>query len=214
MQHVHINRLGVNSIEFDNDIVSIPLNPGDEHSFEIILINYGSPTYVHLSADKSLEENITFLEEKPYVMHEEYVPVIARIPPGGRLMNSGQIYVTVGYGSRKAGFRVDIGSSVNDEIYIVDDEDEPEFTGTYQRAPGMRSCSAMNLSGIYSRFVSGLSDAAFLRFILIFLAVSVAFILLYLLYQSDLGLLSQFYQAVFLSIVFTSIISYVLIRFL
>ena len=80
MQQIHINRLGVNSIEFETPVLDVPLSPGGEHSFELVIINYGSPTHVNLSVDPDLEEYVTFLDDNPYVTHEEYVPVVVRIP--------------------------------------------------------------------------------------------------------------------------------------
>ncbi|MCG7853615.1 MAG: hypothetical protein MIO92_13930, partial [Methanosarcinaceae archaeon] len=109
MQQVHINRLGVNSIEFETDPVEVPLSPGGERSFEMVVINYGSPTHVHLSTSESLKDNFTFLENNPYVRHEEYIPVIVRIPAGGRLFTKGEVFITVGYGSKKESFTIKIG---------------------------------------------------------------------------------------------------------
>ncbi|MCS3923188.1 DUF7524 family protein [Methanosalsum natronophilum] len=220
MQYVHINRLGVNSVEFDYEIVDIPMNPGDEQSFEIVLINYGSPTHVHLSVDPSIEENVSILEEKPYVTHEEYVPVVVRIPAEGRLMNTGTINVTMGYGSKTEGFQVNIGTASFDERYDYEDEDEDldEVHGD-----SISSIATKKNKGTKSKHFSGISvsflnqfDLNYLKAFFIFVIVSVFLIVLYLVYQTSFesGTLALFYLAVVLAIAFTSLMSYILIKLL
>ncbi|MEZ5335902.1 MAG: hypothetical protein R2741_12040 [Methanolobus sp.] len=123
MQQVHINRLGVNSIEFEMDTVELPISPGEERSFEIVIINYGAPTHVNLSVGDSYS-NITVLEDNPYVRHEEYIPLIARIPYDGRMYTKGQFYITVGYGSKRQGFNLNIGHPSPSEKGFGVDVDE------------------------------------------------------------------------------------------
>jgi hypothetical protein len=108
-QNVIINRQEINSIEFEKESVEIPLYPGGEQTFEILISNYGSPTHIHLSVSDELKGQITFLRDNPYVLQKEYISAVARIPHEGRILTKGQIYITVGYGSKKKGFPVQLG---------------------------------------------------------------------------------------------------------
>ncbi|MDI6888387.1 MAG: hypothetical protein QMC78_01655 [Methanocellales archaeon] len=109
-QRIHLNRRGVNSIEFDVQELMIPLEPGEETSFEINVINYGTPTHIHLAAVGDIRDNITFLSHNPYVRYEETIPVVARIPRGEKKLYTGEIVVTTGYGAKKSAFAVKLGA--------------------------------------------------------------------------------------------------------
>ena len=108
-QNVIINRQEINSIEFENENLEIPLYPGGEKTFEILITNQGSPTHIYLSVSEELKGMITFLRNNPYVLQKEYVSAVARIPQEGRVITKGQIFITAGYGSRKKGFQVLLG---------------------------------------------------------------------------------------------------------
>ncbi|KKH94701.1 hypothetical protein EO95_18640 [Methanosarcina sp. 1.H.T.1A.1] len=110
-QNVIINRQEINSIEFENESIEIPLYPGGEQTFEILVTNYGSPTHIHLSVSEELKGQITFLRDNPYVLQKEYVSAVARIPQEGRVLTKGHIYITAGYGSKKKGFPVNLGNA-------------------------------------------------------------------------------------------------------
>jgi len=108
-QNVIINRQEINSIEFEKESIEIPLYPGGEETFEILITNHGSPTHIHLSVSEELKGQITFLRDNPYVLQKEYVSAVARIPQEGRVLTKGQIFITAGYGSKKKGFPVQLG---------------------------------------------------------------------------------------------------------
>ncbi|MDA0525145.1 DUF7524 family protein [Methanococcoides alaskense] len=218
MQQVHINRLGVNSIEFETDILDIPLSPGGEQSFEIVIINYGSPTHVHLSASDDLYDNLTFLEDNPYVSHEEYIPVIARIPYDGRLVNKGKVAVTVGYGSKTESFSVSIGGSGSGDGLAPIDIDEslslPSKAIPVQRKNDLN----MQFSDRFSTLLSSFDQSINIKHIIVVLSSIVIVALIYMLilslpsgdtsYSIDIG----FYPAVALSILFTSLMAYLFIK--
>ena len=228
MQQVHINRLGVNSIEFDNDTVEIPLSPGGENSAEIVIINYGSPTHVHFSMSESLTDNITFLDDNPYVRHEEYVPVIIRIPPGGRLFNSGQVHVAVGYGSKKESFDLKIGISEPEdgtmEVEVADDLYTPHVT-SYDNSPSNgKNDWNIQLSEMSNQLLGGILDSLTPRSISLLGAASILLIALYFIIQTagtvniepiTLNPTLQFpifYVATAISILFTALIAYLIIK--
>ena len=109
LQTIHINRRDINSIEFDVEELMIPLRPGDETSFEIKVINYGTPTHIYLSATQDIKDKITFLSHNPYVRYEETIPIVARLPRDGKVLYAGEIVVTTGYGAKKSGFVTKLG---------------------------------------------------------------------------------------------------------
>jgi hypothetical protein len=130
LQNVIINRQEINSIEFENENIEIPLYPGGELTFEIMITNHGSPAHIHLSVSEELKGQITFLRDNPYVLQKEYISAVARIPQDGRILTKGQIFTTVGYGSKKRGFSVQLGKvepkpqEYSDEIYKRVDSSE------------------------------------------------------------------------------------------
>lgn len=108
MQQIHINRNRINSIEFDKSDITIPLDPGNECSIELPIINYGSPTHVYLSVSDTLRKNVRFLYDNVYVANQEFAPVVIKLPADLTTLE-GEIKVTTGYGSLTESFRVIIG---------------------------------------------------------------------------------------------------------
>lgn len=108
MQQIHINRNRINSIEFDKPDITIPLDPGNECSIELPIINYGSPTHVYLSVSDTLRKNVRFLHDNVYVANQEFAPVVIKLPADLTTLE-GEIKVTTGYGSLTESFRVIIG---------------------------------------------------------------------------------------------------------
>ncbi|MBN2111173.1 MAG: hypothetical protein JW705_08850 [Methanosarcinaceae archaeon] len=221
MQQVHINRLGVNSIEFEDDTVELPLSPGEERSFELVVINYGAPTHVSLSVSDPLLENITFLEDNPYIRHEEYIPLIARISYAGRLYNRGQVFVTVGYGSKKASFDLNIGVPGPGENDFTVDVDNS--LSRPNRSPKKLSSSSIvsrndwstHLPQISLQMLGSTFDIASSKslYLITVLLVAVCAIILALLFMSiDPGIFIGFYQSVFYSILLTSFMVYLLVK--
>ncbi|MBP1908880.1 DUF7524 family protein [Methanolobus bombayensis] len=232
MQQVHINRLGVNSIEFDTDSVELPLSPGEERSFEVVLINYGAPTHVNLSVSDSLRENITVLEDNPYVKHEEYIPLIARIPYDGRLYTKGEVYITVGYGSKRQGFNLNLGNPGPNETGFSVDVDEslykPAVQSTKSKSKSSGSSRSSKSSSIFgedhwSAQIPSISmemlgstfeaispySGRILKIIILLLlaALFVSFIL-----SLDLEQFFSFYNSVLYSIMLTFLMAYLLLR--
>ncbi|ETA67224.1 hypothetical protein V7O61_03895 [Methanolobus sp. WCC1] len=237
MQQVHINRLGVNSIEFDTDTVELPLSPGEERSFEVVLINYGAPTHVNLSVSDTLRENITVLEDNPYVKHEEYIPLIARIPYDGRLYTKGQVYITVGYGSKRQGFNLNLGHPGPNEASFSVDVDEslykPATSSPKPKSASKSSKSSKSSSKSLSSSMFGedhwnfqlpsipseMFNSAFkaispysggilkVLILLLIAALLVSFIL-----SLDLEQFFSFYNSVFYSIMLTFLMAYLLMR--
>jgi hypothetical protein len=217
---VHISRLGVNSIEFEVDTVEMPLSPGEERSFELVLINYGAPTHVNISASESLSENITILEDNPYVRHEEYIPLIVRIPYDGRIYNKGTVFITVGYGSHKESFKVNVGfPGPNDASFSVDVDkslSSPKVDNSYSYIKSSKKDNwSTQLPDISLQALISVFETAASRSGHIVVGVLVVLGLLILtLYIStlDFSALFSFYHAVFISILLTSFMAYLLIK--
>lgn len=171
-QNVIINRQELNSIEFEKDSIDIPLYPGEEQTFEILITNHGSPTHIHLSVSEELKGQITFLRDNPYVLQKEYISAVARIPQEGRILTKGQIYITAGYGSRKKGFPVQLGKvepkpqgdlnadSSTQEIPEEIEAQKPSISQPVKKVS--RINSGNGLGGIFSSFksISGSSSSS------------------------------------------------------
>ncbi len=212
MQQIHLNRLGVNSIEFETDALDIPLSPGGEHSFELVVINYGSPTHVNLSVDKNLEEYVTFLDDNPYVTHEEYVPVVVRIPYDGKMFSTGNVFVMVGYGSKKDSFTINIGAENPDKMRMGIEPPEPS---PLTAAPVV---SSYNTGQQLSEIMGKSFQAVDMRKLLLLMAGIVFLLAAYLLVGAipsilgENGLSFGFYPSVFLAIIFTVAAVYLFVR--
>jgi hypothetical protein len=112
-QRIYLSRKRVNSIEFEHEILSIPLKAGDEMSFEILIINHGEPTHVHFSLSEEVKDKVMILQDKVYVIDEEKIAAIVKLPKSyaGAVdsgLDAGSIFVSTGYGAAKKGFSVEI----------------------------------------------------------------------------------------------------------
>lgn len=123
-QKIYLSRKRVNSIEFEHEVLSIPLKAGDEMSFEILIINHGEPTHVHFSLSEEVKDKVMILQDKVYVIDEEKIAAIVKLPKsyagavdGG--LDAGNIFVSTGYGAAKKGFSVE----------IVEEDAEGEIVG-------------------------------------------------------------------------------------
>ncbi|MHC1635319.1 MAG: DUF7524 family protein [Candidatus Methanospirareceae archaeon] len=107
-QRVYISRRDLHSLEFDYDVIRIPLRVGEETSFEIYVINYGEPTHVHFSIGEEIRDKVMILQEKVYVIKEEKIAVITKLPKNTAGIGTikGQIAITTGYGASKRAFTV------------------------------------------------------------------------------------------------------------
>jgi len=240
-QNVIINRQEINSIEFENESIEIPLYPGGEQTFEVLITNYGSPTHIHLSVSEELKGQITFLRDNPYVLQKEYVSAVARIPQEGRILTKGQIYITVGYGSKKRGFPVQLGKVESkpqeyssDETYKrVDQEDLPQNPSVAQpikKASSLRSGSGKGLSWLSSPVLKGFTgvfsastgkrthknvgqnEKLLLTIAFGGFSLLVFFFFLYFILPDSLQFRVSFPQALLFSIFFVTCFAYILLK--
>ena len=111
-QRIYLSRRAENSIEFEHEVLQIPLNVGEETSFEIRIINYGEPSHLHFSLGEEIADRVMLLQDKVYVIDEEKIAAIVRLPKSyaGTAVESGlgEISVSTGYGAVKESFMVEI----------------------------------------------------------------------------------------------------------
>jgi len=111
-QRIYLSRKSLNSIEFEHDVLKIPLNVGEETSFEIIITNHGKPTHVHFSLGEQMKDKVMILRDKVYVIDKEKIAAIVRLPKSyaGVVaeLDVGEIFVSAGYGAAKKSFSLAI----------------------------------------------------------------------------------------------------------
>jgi hypothetical protein len=111
-QRIYLSRKSLNSLEFEYEVLRIPLRPGEETSFEILVVNHGEPTHVHFSLSQEIRDKVMIMKDKVYVIEDEKVAAIVRLPKtyAGAVdtFSIGEIYVSSGYGASKRGFAVEI----------------------------------------------------------------------------------------------------------
>lgn len=197
--------------------MEIPLSPGEEQSFEIVIINYSSPTHVHISVSDTLKQNVTILEDNPYVTHEDYIPVVVRIPFDGKKIYQGDVYVTVSHGARKSSFsmvlgqpltgkdtkciQVDDSLSAPNDVYVKNKKSAGNWKEQLPEiSAGMLKNSYEHVVSKATVFLSGI-----LLLVLFILTVSSIF-------ANGISPALGFYLAVVLSILFTAFCVYLLIK--
>ncbi len=111
-QRIYLSRRAENSIEFEHEVLRIPLNVGEETSFEIRIINYGEPSHLHFSLGEEIADRVMLLQDKVYVIDEEKIAAIVRLPKSyaGTDVESGlgEISVSTGYGAVRESFMIEI----------------------------------------------------------------------------------------------------------
>ncbi len=56
------------------------------------------------------------------MLQKEYISAVARIPQEGKVLTKGLIFITVGYGSKKRGFPVQLGKVESNPQEYPDEE--------------------------------------------------------------------------------------------
>ena len=111
-QRIFLSRNSLNSIEFEHEVLRIPLRAGEETSFEMFVINHGEPTHVHFSLSEEIKDKVMVLQDKVYVIDKEKVAAIVKLPKSyaGAVadLGAGEIFISTGYGATKKSFSLDI----------------------------------------------------------------------------------------------------------
>jgi len=111
-QRIYLSKKSLNSIEFEHEVLRIPLKAGEETSFEMLISNYGDPTHVHFSLSEKIKDRVMIVQDKVYVIDEEKIAAIVRLPKSYTRvvaeLEAGEIFVSAGYGAAKRSFSVEI----------------------------------------------------------------------------------------------------------
>lgn len=127
-QRIYLSRKSRNSIEFEHEVLRIPLKLGGETSFEILIINHGEPTHVHFSLGEDMADKVMILQDKVYVIEKEKIAAIVRLPKSyadaleEEEMGAGDIFVSSGYGATKRSFSVEIVEQETEERTVPIEE--------------------------------------------------------------------------------------------
>ncbi|MCW3130066.1 MAG: hypothetical protein N2V75_08235 [Methanophagales archaeon] len=119
-QRIFLSRNSLNSIEFEHEVLRIPLRAGEETSFEMFVINHGEPTHVHFSLNEEIKDKVMVLQDKIYVIDKEKVAAIVKLPKSyaGAVaeLGAGEIFISTGYGATKKSFSLDIVEAEEERI--------------------------------------------------------------------------------------------------
>jgi hypothetical protein len=111
-QRIYLSRKSLNSIEFEHEVLRIPLSVGEETSFELVIINHGEPTHVHFSLGEEIKDKVMIVQDKVYVIEKEKIAAIVKLPKSyaGAVaeLGAGKIFISTGYGATKESFSVEI----------------------------------------------------------------------------------------------------------
>ncbi len=136
-QKIYLSRKSLNSLEFEHDVLKIPLKAGEETSFEILVINRGEPTHVHFSLSPRIRDKLMIMQDKVYVIETEKVAAIVRLPKSYAGVTDestrGDIFVSSGYGASKKAFGVEIVESGEHEPRPEQTGEEPQSLDTTVR---------------------------------------------------------------------------------
>jgi len=204
-QEVHISRKEANSIEFTNSEIFIPVNPGAEHTFEISIVNHGTPTHVHLSTSTNLRDKIVFLRDNPYVQREAKIPAVVHMPASSEKHFQGEIYVSTGYGSKKESFLAKLGVETLDEKtpQVVVDESLSRFD---VKPPERPKVSIAKEKPAFKFPLQGAMPKLSLALVIVLVFLGLAFALIIL---SAFGAIDKFYGSVAASAIIIYLLIYV-----
>jgi hypothetical protein len=133
-QKIYLSRKSLNSLEFEHEVLRIPLKAGEETSFELLVINRGEPTHVHFSLSPRIRDKLMIMQDKVYVIETEKVAAMVRLPKSYAGVTDestrGDIFVSSGYGASKRAFGVEIVES--DELSVRTEQagEEPQIPDT------------------------------------------------------------------------------------
>ncbi len=181
MQHVYLNKRGMQSIEIEQPVIRVPLKPGDEATLGIDVINYEAPTHIYLSSRGAIKDKVVFNRNNPYISGEELLTVTVANPRDHNAFYEGEITISTGYGSKEESFVLQIGQLENEPPLDAIEVDETLSSMDY-RTKAHKSAIPRSSFGVkWPRFNVNTERIRRMRnlpYILLALGVIIALILL------------------------------------
>ena len=144
-QKIYLSRKSLNSLEFEHEVLRIPLKAGEETSFELLVINRGEPTHVHFSLSPRIRDKLMIMQDKVYVIETEKVAAMVRLPKSYAGVTDestrGDIFVSSGYGASKRAFGVEIVESEELDARTEQAGEEPQISDTTTAVTGKKEPS-------------------------------------------------------------------------
>ncbi|MBA5942574.1 MAG: hypothetical protein H0M93_04550 [Methanophagales archaeon] len=188
-QRIYLSRKSLNSIEFEYDVLKIPLKAGEETSFELLVINHGGPTHVHFSLSRGIKDKLLIMQDKVYVIDEEKIAAIVRLPKSyagavaaamagsdsdsAKDRDRGEIFISTGYGATKRSFPVEIVEVEAGARARVETEIVPKERGT----SGERELNYVK-SKTRRKFTISVDERAFLSRLVVSVSLAILFLVL------------------------------------
>jgi hypothetical protein len=198
-QKIYLSRKSLNSIEFDHEVLRIPLKAGEETSFELLVSNRGEPTHVHLSLSKEIRDKLMLMQDKVYVIDDEKIAAIVRLPKSYAGMTDksglGEIFVSAGYGATKRSFSVEIVESRETGAQKAEELTEQEL-----EKPTRTEKKELTLSADERELLSHLAISAFAAILFS------VFLVIMRIFSNSPGYL--FFSALVASVIFIFIVIY------
>ncbi len=181
MQHVYLNKRGMQSIEIEQPVIRIPLKPGDETTLDIDVINYEAPMHIYLSSRGAIKDKVVFNRNNPYINGEELLTVSIANPPDHDAFYEGEVTISTGYGSKEESFILQIGQPENEPPLDAIEVDETLSSMDYQGKAHRSTISRSSFNIRWPHFDVNTERIRRMRnlpYILLALGVIVALILL------------------------------------
>ncbi len=181
MQHIYLNKRGMQSIEIEQPVIHVPLKPGGETTLDVDIINYEAPTHVYFSSRGAVKDKVIFNRNNPYVNDEEILTMTVANPPDHDGFYEGEITISTGYGSKEESFILQIGQLENEPPLDSIDVDETLSSMGYRSKARKPAAPRPSLNVKWPNFdisVERLRTMRNLPYILLGLGVIIALILL------------------------------------
>ncbi|MGZ4906191.1 MAG: DUF7524 family protein [Halobacteriota archaeon] len=181
MQHVYLNKRGMQSIEIEQPVIHVPLKPGEKTTLDIDVINYEAPTHIYLSSRGAIKDKVIFNRNNPYINDEEFLTLTVANPPNHNTFYEGEITISTGYGSKEESFTLQIGRLENEPPLDAIEVDQSLSSMGYRKKTRRSTTSRSSSNVEWPRFnlnTARLRSMKNLPYILLALGVIIALILL------------------------------------
>ncbi|MGZ4939203.1 MAG: DUF7524 family protein [Halobacteriota archaeon] len=154
MQHVYLNKRGMQSIEIEQPVIHVPLKPGEKTTLDIDVINYEAPTHIYLSSRGAIKDKVIFNRNNPYINDEEFLTLTVANPPNHNTFYEGEITISTGYGSKEESFTLQIGRLENEPPLDAIEVDQSLSSMGYRKKTRRSTTSRSSSNVEWPRFRS------------------------------------------------------------